>query len=148
MKKIALFIVLSLICKFADAQILQPVKWSYAAKRINAKEAIIYLKATIDNGWHIYSQKIADGGPTKTEFNFYPSSSYALSGKTLEPKAIVHYDKMFQMNVGHFEKSVVFQQKILLKSKGKVTVKGKLGYGVCNDEKCLPPDEVEFNINV
>ena len=148
MKKIVLLIVFSVIGKFADAQILQPVKWSYAAKRINAKEAVIYLKATIDQGWHIYSQNISDGGPTKTEFKFYPANTYALNGKTTEPKAIVHYDQMFKMNVGHFEKSVVFQQKILLKSKGKVTVKGKLGYGVCNDEKCLPPDEVEFNINV
>lgn len=59
MKKVLIFIALCLLAKLGSAQILNPVKWSYAAKRINSKEAIVYLKATIDNGWHIYSQNIA-----------------------------------------------------------------------------------------
>jgi hypothetical protein len=50
------------------------------------------------------------------------------------------------MNVGYFENSVVFQQKVKLKSAKAAAVKGKLEFMTCNDQKCLPPDEVEFSI--
>lgn len=148
MKKLLIIVALIAVAKFAGAQILQPVKWSYAAKRINAKQAIVYLKATIDNGWHIYSQDIAANGPTKTVFVFRSSKDYVLDGKTIEPTPISHFDKMFNMKTGYFEKAVIFQQKINIKTSGKTTVKGKVEFGTCNDKQCLPPEEVEFNIAV
>ena len=52
------------------AQILTPVHWSYAAKRTGKNEAVVFIKATIDDGWHIYSQTVKDGGPIKTSFTF------------------------------------------------------------------------------
>ncbi|TCC96944.1 protein-disulfide reductase DsbD domain-containing protein [Pedobacter hiemivivus] len=148
MKKLLIFIALCLVGELASAQILNPVKWSYAAKRLNSKEAIVYLKATIDNGWHIYSQNIAGDGPTKTAFSFHPSKDYVLNGKTIEPKPISHFDKMFNMKIGYFEKAVIFQQKINIKSKGKIAVKGKLEFGTCDDTQCLPPQEIEFSVGV
>jgi DsbC/DsbD-like thiol-disulfide interchange protein len=148
MKKLLIIVALLTVTGFAKAQILQPVKWSYAAKRINSKQAIVYLKANIDNGWHIYSQDIAASGPTKTVFTFRSSKDYILNGKTVEPTPISHFDKMFNMKIGYFEKSVIFQQKINIKTSGKITVKGKLEFGTCDDKQCLPPEEVEFNIAV
>ncbi len=76
MKKILIAAALLLTINAAKAQILNPVKWSYTAKKLNTKEAVIFLKATMDNGWHIYSQHIGDNGPTKTEFKFFPSKNY------------------------------------------------------------------------
>ncbi|TDQ11837.1 protein-disulfide reductase DsbD N-terminal domain-containing protein [Pedobacter metabolipauper] len=148
MKKLLIFIAFCLLSELAGAQILKPVKWSYAAKRINSKEAVVLIKATIENGWHIYSQNIAANGPTRTVFSFNPSKDFTLVGKTLEPKAVTHFDKMFDMNIGYFEKEVVFQQKINIKSKGKITIKGKLEYGTCDDHQCLPPEEIVFNVSV
>jgi hypothetical protein len=130
------------------AQIENPVKWGYFAKRINPTEATIYIKATIDDGWHIYSQHIEEGGPTKTEITFTPSNGYSLVGKTIEPKAQTKFDKYFKMTVGWFEKEVVFTQKIKLKSANVIAVKCKLEFAVCNDKNCLPPDEATFNIPV
>jgi len=63
MKKIILTVVVFLICATSFAQILKPVKWSYASKRINDNEAIVFIKATMEKGWHIYSQTVRDGGP-------------------------------------------------------------------------------------
>lgn len=130
-----------------DAQILTPVKWSYAAKRTGTNEAVILIKATIDNGWHLYSQFVQDGGPVKTTFTFTPSKVYTLTGKVQEPKPIMKFEKAFGMNVSYFERTVVFQQKIRLKAQQAV-VKGNVEFMVCNDEKCLPPDVVEFSIPV
>ena len=129
------------------AQTLQPVKWSYAAKKINKTEAVLLIKATIDNGWHIYSTQQKEGGPVKTSIDFTPSKDYALYGALAEPKPVTKMEQVFKMNVLYFEKAVIFQQKIKLK-KDQTNIKGKVEYMVCNDKQCLPPEDIDFNIPV
>jgi DsbC/DsbD-like thiol-disulfide interchange protein len=146
MKKLLLAVTAILMTIGAKAQVESPVRWAYAAKRTSPTEAVILIKATIDKGWHIYSQNVKDGGPVKTSFTFTPSKDYVLVGKTIEPAPVVKFEKVFSMNVGYFENSVVFQQKIKLRSTKANSVKGKLEFMVCNDQKCLPPDEVQFII--
>lgn len=131
----------------SPAQILHPVKWSYAAKAIGPNEAIIFLKATIDDGWHIYSANQKDGGPVKTSFVFRPSAAYVLEGGIMEPQPVTKYEKSFEMDVSYFERQVIFQQKIRLNTK-QLIVNGTLKYMVCNDRQCLPPETVSFSIPV
>lgn len=148
MKKLTIILAL-FFCTAAGAfaQIENPVTWSYGQKKISKTEAIIYLKATIEDGWHIYSQNLKPGGPIKTSFTFAPSKDYVKVGKTIEPKAANKFEKVFNMNVGYFEKQVIFQQRVKL-LKPTATVKGKLEYMVCDETKCLPPTEVEFTVLV
>jgi len=148
MKRIILAAVALMMTIGAYAQIEAPVKWSYAAKKISSTEAVVFMKATIEDGWHIYSLNVKDGGPIKTAFTFDPSKAYSLVGKTSEPTPITKYEKTFAMNVSYFEKEVVFQQKIKLKSPGATTIKGKLEFMTCNDHKCLPPDDIDFSVSV
>jgi DsbC/DsbD-like thiol-disulfide interchange protein len=131
----------------AWGQLLQPAHWSYASKKINDKEAVVLLKATLDPGWHLYSQKLEPGGPLKTQFAFATSPAYQLSGKTAEPRPIKQFEKAFNQWVLYFEREVVFQQRITLRTP-TATVRGKVEYMVCNNQKCLPPDEVKFSIPV
>ncbi|WDF77183.1 protein-disulfide reductase DsbD family protein [Mucilaginibacter sp. KACC 22773] len=148
MKKIILLSLLLLGGIFTTkAQILQPVHWSYAAKKINATEAVLFFKANIDGGWHVYSQYLKEGGPVPTSFSFKPSKDYMLTGKTSEPKPVVRMEKVFDMEVGFFENEVIFQQKIKLKNK-QTTVSGTISYMTCNDQKCLPPSDAEFSIAI
>jgi len=146
MKRALLLMTVFMISMGAYAQIEAPVKWSYAAKRLNSKEAVILLRATIQDGWHIYSQNVKDGGPIKTSFTFTPSKEYAVVGKPAEPTPITHYEDAFKMNVSYFEKTVTFQQKIKLKSDKVTAIKGQLEYMTCNNKKCLPPEDVDFTI--
>ena len=129
----------------SKAQILTPVQWSYAAKKISEKEAVVFLKADMDAGWHIYSQYVKEGGPVKTTIKFEQSPAYSPEGATIEPKPITKMEKVFGMEVSYFEKSVIFQQKLSIK-KGQSVIKGTIGYMTCNDEKCLPPTTQEFSI--
>ena len=129
------------------AQILTPVHWSYAAKKTGKNEALIFIKAMIDDGWHIYSQTVKDGGPVKTTFTFLSTTSYSLIGNTVEPKPVTRYEKVFGMDVSYFEKSVIFQQKVRMKN-GQVSVKGQLEYMTCNDKQCLQPEDIDFDIPV
>lgn len=149
MKKILLLalVLTSLTFLQSKAQILTPVHWSYGAKKISPTEAVVFIKATIDDGWHVYSQTVKDGGPVKTTITFTPSKDYSTIGSTIEPKPISRMEKVFNMEVGFFEKSVIFQQKIKLNT-AQTTVKGTLEYMTCNDHQCLPPDDIEFNIPV
>ncbi|QJD97119.1 sugar transporter [Mucilaginibacter robiniae] len=148
MKKLILIAVGLFFTLSVSAQIETPVKWSYAAKRISATEAVVAIRANIDAGWHIYSQHVKDGGPVATEFTFPASKSYTLVGTTNEPKPVTKFEPTFKMDVSYFENSVVFQQRIKLKTAGATVVKGKVEYMTCNDHKCLPPDDVEFSIPV
>jgi DsbC/DsbD-like thiol-disulfide interchange protein len=147
MKKLMLLLAVSFLSSGLFAQILQPVKWSYAAKKISKTDAVLLIKATIDNGWHIYSTQQKEGGPVKTSIDFTPSKDYALNGALAEPKPVTKMEQVFKMNVLYFEKSVIFQQKIKLK-KDQTNIKGKVEYMVCNDKQCLPPDNIDFNIPV
>lgn len=148
MKRISLVLSLVLFTVLgAVAQIEKPVTWAYVAKKVSKTEAIIYIKANIEDGWHIYSQHVKPGGPSKTEFTFAPSKDFTLVGKTTEPKAISYYDKNFNMNVSYFGNGVTFQQKIKL-NKATTSVKAKVEFMVCNDTQCLPPEEVSFSIPV
>ena len=147
MKKLMLLLAVSFLSSSLFAQILTPVKWSYAAKKTSKTEAVLLIKATIDNGWHIYSTQQKEGGPIKTTVDFTPSKDYAINGALAEPKPVTKFEPLFKMNVSYFEKSVIFQQKIKLK-KEQAAIKGKLGFMVCNDKQCLPPDDVDFSIPV
>lgn len=147
MKKLFTLLLLLACSACAWAQIDSPVKWSYASKKTGDKEAVVLLKATIQKGWHIYSQT-EQGGPAKSSFTFSKSKDYVLLGKIVEPKPLSRYEKAFSMNIGYFENTVVFQQKIKFSSAKTPAVKGTLGYIACNDHKCNPPEEVEFNIPI
>ena len=147
MKRLFLVIAVSMFTMAAHSQILKPVTWSYAAKRTSKTEATIFVKATIDEGWHLYSQNVKDGGPIKTTFTFPAAKTYTVVGKTIEPKAVTRYEDTFKMDVSFFEKSVIFQQKVKLTGKTAI-VKGTVEFMTCDDKQCLPPEEVSFSVPV
>ena len=146
-KLIVATVILFVFTLTAKAQVLTPVHWSYGAKKISNNEAVVFIKATIDDGWHVYSQTVKEGGPIKTTITFPVSASYTLIGKTIEPTPITRNEKVFNMDVSFFEHEVIFQQKIKLKT-GQATVKGTLEYMTCNDHQCLPPEDVEFSVAI
>jgi hypothetical protein len=142
-------VILSMFATLAvKAQILKPVKWSYGSKRLSPTEAVVFLKADIDPGWHVYSQHVPDGGPVKTSFIFLSSTAYLIDGPVTEPHPVVKFEKVFNMNVSYFGTHVIFQQKVKLKTSRPVTLKGTLEYMTCNDRQCLPPEDIDFTIEI
>ena len=147
MKKLYTLLLVLLVLQ-SQAQIENPVKWSFSAQKTGKNEANVQIKATIQKGWHLYSQFIEDGGPIPTSFTFSPSNDYQLLGKVSEsPKAVIAFDPNFGMKIAWHETQVTFTQKIKTTS-DKFTLNGVLEYTVCNDNKCLPPTEQEFSILV
>ena len=106
-------LLLVLLALQSQAQIENPVKWSYSAQKTGKNEANILIKADIQKGWHLYSQFIEDGGPIPTSFTFSPSKDFKLEGKVSEsPKAVTAFDPNFGMKIAWHETQVVFTQKI------------------------------------
>lgn len=148
MKKIITATLILLLSLTGFTQILKPVTWSYSYETINEKEGNLIFKAVIDDGWHVYSQFIAEGGPIPTSFSFNKNKDFDLLGKISEtPKASSAYDNNFGMQISWHEHQVIFKQKIKL-NKAETKASGTLEFMVCNDKQCLPPEEVEFAITV
>ena len=147
--KVSLVLILLAICAVrVDAQIETPVKWSYAAKRLPNYQAEIYMKATIEPGWHVYAIKQTTEVPTGTVIKFITTASYQLIGKVNEPVPITKYEDAYDSNISFFEKQVIFTQKVKLLKSEATTVKGYLKFMVCNDSKCLPTETVNFSIPI
>ena len=131
----------------AHAQIFKPVKWSFSSEK-DGKDVVLLLKATMEAKWHLYAQNIPAGGPIPTTFKYNPGKEFTLIGKTTEPEAEEVFDPNFEMQLRYFGGEVVFRQKIKRLTENAFTVKGTLEFMACNDERCIPPEEVEFEIPV
>ena len=132
------------------SQVLKPVKWSFSAVKTTDSTANLYLKATIEKNWHLYSQYIPDGPsrPDPTTFTFHKSENYMLIGKVYEPKAIEEYDPNFEMKIKYFANAVTFVQKIKILSKKPFIIRDTLSFMTCDNKQCLPPEEVPFSFNL
>lgn len=147
-RSISLIISLLLLNLLAGAQILTPVKWKTSVEPGKEGTATLVMSATIDKGWHLYSQYIPDGGPIKTTFAFEPSSSYEIIGDVKEGKAVEYYDKNFEMDLKYFSGKADFRQQIRLKTTDAIRINGTVEFMVCDDEKCLPPDLTDLTFEI
>ncbi len=137
-----LLLILSLISFFSQAQILDPVAWTYESNKIGDDEFELNFIASIEDDWAIYSHYLEDGGPLPTNFAFTTNSDYELVGQLIEHdiNKVTKYDSVFDMVVTKFYKEARFTQQIKLVSKSSI-ISGNLEYMTCDDTQCtFKPD--------
>jgi len=122
------------------------VKWEFSLRQ-KGKQKEIVLKATMEKGWHIYSQFMQGDGPIPTSIEYTLPKGVKTVGKTKEPQPIKHHDENFGMDVYYFNDHVEFVQPVTGGKKGDV-VKGKVTYMTCNDEMCYPPVDINFEVKL
>ncbi len=138
-----LWIFLFFFFSFSHAQ--DRVKWDFA---YNSQLKQIEFKATISDGWHLYSQHIKNTiGPVPTSFTFENNANIVLNGVVVEPSPIHEYDENFEAELDFFKNEVVFKQAISKATAGE-TVKGYITFMVCNEVMCLPPSDYPFSIQI
>lgn len=131
-----LFILLFFVSGYlgVKAQMQTPVTWTHEFKSTGAGEGEIQIKASIQNGWHLYSQK-TDPVFLPLVFSYPKSACYERVGKTVEPKPHKdYYDDLMQGQARYFEKEVVFKQKIKLLTDGDFEVVVNIEGQACDDE--------------
>ncbi|WP_194768157.1 protein-disulfide reductase DsbD family protein [Tamlana sp. I1] len=147
MKKTLLFIIL-LTSYFVNAQVFDPVKWSTSVEKISDTEYKLISKATIESGWHLYSQDVPEGGPIATSFIYDDENgAFKIIGNTVEEKGHTVNDPVFEMEITYFEGKATFEQKIEVTG-DKTVVNGIVEFMVCDDTRCLPPAEVDLVFNL
>lgn len=149
MKNWILLLVLITSVSSASAQIFNPVSWEYAAQHNKGDEFSVEFAANIDKGWAVYSQFLEnDDGPVATSITFEnEGEGYSLIGPSDEGGHKKEgFDDLFEMNVIKFYDKYTITQKI----KGTIgtVVKGYLTYMTCDDERCLPPKDIEFSFTL
>jgi thiol:disulfide interchange protein DsbD len=126
------------------SQIYDPVKWLTSVEKISDIEYNLIATATIESGWHLYSQVVPEGGPIPTLFTYDDSSGKVRTmGNTSEEEGYTVDDPVFNMKIKFFENSATFKQKVEL-VEGTNLVNGIVEFMVCDDARCLPPEEVDL----
>ncbi|NKI33315.1 thiol:disulfide interchange protein [Muricauda sp. DJ-13] len=125
-------------------QLYEPVEWSTSINKIGDNDFELITNATIESGWHLYSQHVPEDGPIPTTFYFEElEGRFELVGETQEEEGHTILDPVFEMEIKYFEDAVQFKQRIKTLSTINV-VNAFVEFMVCDDEKCLPPTEVEL----
>ena len=144
MKKVFLIFQLLLVVMLAQAQMMNPVKFTSSLKTDGSAVAEIVFSGKIQPGWHVYSTGLGGDGPISASFNVNKLEGVELVGK-LQPRGreIAKFDPLFEMKLRYFEGSVTFVQKVKF-TQPNYHIDAYLEYGACNEQNCLPPSEASI----
>jgi Thiol:disulfide interchange protein DsbD, N-terminal len=149
MKKFVFLGGIILAATVAKAQ-LNPVSWTFTAKKIADKTYEIHMKATLQAGWHLYSQTQPDDAiAIPTSFTINSNPLLTKDGKIKEAGTMEKFhDSRLDISANQYSNTVDFIQIIKLKTKVKTNLSGSVEYQTCDDKKCLPPKTVNFSIAI
>ncbi|MDE6513291.1 MAG: thiol:disulfide interchange protein, partial [Muribaculaceae bacterium] len=146
MKRFFIFL-LALLPMALSAQFQEPIVWT-SDFSVSGDTAKLTLKATIEEGWHLYATELPpiDYGPEPTSVNFSTTSGLQVVGElTPEREAIEIYEETFEGNVRFWENSIVLIQKFLVTDPDAIALAGAVKFQACNDQNCIPPSSFEFS---
>jgi len=118
------------------------VKLTGSVTERHATEVKGVVTATIENGWHINSNKPLDDFVIPTKLSFEGT-------ELVSAQYPQHTVRSFTFSGG--QKLAVYEGTIQIPFTAKLqtgdTIKGKLHYQACNDTVCLPPRDAEVTID-
>ncbi len=146
MRLLSLIVSILFFQSISFGQIYDPVKWTMDYKQVSEKEFDLIFTAKIDDKWGVYSQFLeGDEGPIPTTLNFDEGTHYKLKGKAKETGSDVHdgIDPIFRMQIKKFKHDATLTQRVIVNDISK-PISGYLNFMTCDDERCLPPADVDF----
>lgn len=148
MKTAFSLIIFCLLSIAVKAQMGEPVQWSFKAEKMGDKDYKVTITASIEDGWYVYSQDLANKGPIPTQIKFETNPQIIFEGKTVElGNKKEDFDQNFNMTVTKLVGQTTYAQKVTCVGNTPV-VKGSLYYMTCNGQVCMPPKKVNFNIEL
>ncbi len=148
MKKLLLLGIIVTTALMTNAQVINPVTWSFSAVKVSDKVYEIHMKANIQSGWHLYSQTQPDDAiaqPTEITVNANPL--FTREGKIKEVgKMELMKDAALGISANQYSTTVDFVQKVKMKGNVKTNFTGSVEFQTCDDKKCLPPKKVNFSV--
>ncbi len=149
MKKLLVLALVVFAALSGNAQ-LNPITWTFTAKKTTDKTYEISMTATIQTKWHLYSQKQPeDAIAMPTTFTINPNPLFTVEGKIKEVGKMEKFeDKDLGVSANQYSQTVTFVQKIKLKANVKTSFTGNVEYQTCDDHQCLRPKKVNFSVAI
>ncbi|WP_281234764.1 protein-disulfide reductase DsbD family protein [Flavobacterium gelatinilyticum] len=143
---IAAFLLFFFFALNANAQMLEPVKWTSKIEK-KGNNAVLIFDGTIEKDWHMYSQFTPDGGPLALEITFKnQKGNYELIGKAKEGKTRTAFNDVFGVDETFFEGKAHIEQEIKIINPNVKTVDVDFDFQVCK-EVCINSSK-KFSITV
>lgn len=134
---------------FVQGQIYDPVDWKFDVEYTDGAQAELVFEAEIEEGWHVYATDLpSDMGPIPTSLTLDESTDFEKTGDFKGGKFKTEYDPNFDMDLNFYDEEATFKLPIKRLSEEDFEITGYLTFMVCNDEMCLPPEDVDVNLTL
>lgn len=130
-----------------EPEFFDPVKWSMIAKPMGDGEFELQFHAKIDKGWHLYSLHLPEDGMMIPTTFIFDQKGFELLGDPTEPEPVTEFDPMADMEMSYHKDEVMFRQRVILTERVS-SINGTLEFMVCDDERCLPPEQLDFSFDI
>jgi thiol:disulfide interchange protein DsbD len=129
----------------AEAQIHDPVAWDFALYDNGDGTLDLDFHAEIEAGWHVYSQFLNPfDGPIPTSFTIETEGVATADTAAAECEPHLEYDPNFMLDLLFFEEQTHWVHTVSFPGAIPDTIRGYLTFMVCDESKCLPPEDIDF----
>jgi thiol:disulfide interchange protein DsbD len=149
MKKIAYLLLAFLAFTTGYSQVKKPVTWTSKTEKISDTEFNLVMSATIEDGWHMYSQFTPEDGPLAIVLSFKnQKGNFELVGKAKESPYKKQFNSDFGVDEYYFEKKATLTQKVKITNPkvGKIVV--NVDFQACKDACVNDNKDLSFDIPV
>ncbi|WP_442847429.1 cytochrome c biogenesis protein CcdA [Leeuwenhoekiella sp. H156] len=137
-------LMLVLLSKPVYSQIYDPVTWETRVETKGDNSFDLVASASIEPGWHLYTQNLPEGGPVSTSFDFPSTDGYRFVGKVEQSEPITFFDDIFEMETSYYEIKATFTQRVKIQNTSLKAITAEVTFMVCDDTQCLPPATVDL----
>lgn len=132
-----------------SAQELDPIVWETSVENNSSTEATVKFSVKIEKGWHLYSFDLPEDGPNSTSITFDLPEGVSKDGAICWSRAPKEeYDPVFALKLAWWENDVVLTQKLKISDGKTHDVSGVIRFQGCNEETCISPQKLPFNVTV
>jgi len=138
LQRAALFIFSLFFSLSSFGQLLQPVNWEFSSTQTGVNEYTLIFKATIEEGWKVYSHEIPENGPIPTSLVFenLPAGVQLIGEMEELGRMEEQVEPLFDnMLIKFYHKRLTLRQKV--KISGNTTISGYVDYMSCDDKQCI-----------
>ncbi len=115
------------------------VSWDTEWEELGDAQYKLIFNASIEEGWHIFSQYSPEGGSQPAFFEFIETEAYQRIGPVIEPTPEAYYNDVFEITEQIFTEKVRFEQVVEVYDLTK-PIEITLYYQVCK-ELCISASE-------
>ena len=115
------------------------VSWDTEWEELGDAQYRLIFNASIEEGWHIFSQYSPEGGSQPAFFEFIETEAYQRIGPVIEPTPEAYYNDVFEVTEQIFTEKVRFEQVVEVYDLTK-PIEITLYYQVCK-ELCISASE-------